>query len=99
MGISDGPSVGLVPGTSSYLLQIHTQGPCTCELNVCDRAQHGGKRMCGERDEVSQNRRRWEELSVVLRMASAILAGAQVPRELTVTPAQLAHFSGVSQRL
>lgn len=53
----------------------------------------------GKRMKSAKTGRRWKEFSVVLRMASAILAGAQVPRELTVTPAQLAHFSGVSQRL
>lgn len=63
MGISDGPSVRLVPGTSAYLLlQIHIEGPCTCELNVCVRAQDGGKRVCGEKDEKSaKSGRSWEE--------------------------------------
>lgn len=104
MGLSDGPSVRLVPGTSCYLLQIHTQGPCTCELNVFVRVQDGGRRVCGvgrggRRKKSGKSGRCWEELSAVLLMASAVLAGVQVPQELTVTPAQLAYFSGVSQRL
>jgi hypothetical protein len=84
-------------GPLSYLLQIYTQGPCTCEFNVCIRAQDGGKRVCGEKDDVIQVRRSWEELSAVLLIASAILAEVQVLQELTMIPAELAHFSGFSQ--
>lgn len=53
-----------------------------------------GKRMMS-----AKSGRSWEELSVVLLIASAILAEVQVPQELTMTPAELSNFSGVSQSL